>query len=495
MIAIAALVLLIGAIVAIVVMVTGSTHRPPETDLAAQLASWVAGGLIEPEQAARISAHEGIPTLAPVTAASSPTAAATPTVAPLVPSPPAPTPALAPPVPEPHLRPALAAVIEGLGYLGGVLAVTGVVLLVAHFWDQLAIGGQLALSGLTALALGGAGLAVPERRGPAMSRLRAFLWILSTSAVGVFAAVAAREVLGTRPVSPVVACTAGAVALTSGFMWWGRARPAQQLIALAAAVVALGTALVEPMGSTVAGLVVWVAGATLLALGIRRRTTYPVLDVAIGAVAVAVGAMVAVVGDGDPGIGLLFVVVTGIAVLTLALLRQLVTDVASIVVLCVVGAITVAQSLPPLVATMARDGAIATGSVLWLSGLAVLAVGVRRLTRSPILLEVSGAIVMLVACAVTAAESQSIATIAGLATSLGLLGLSILPGRVALSPVGALGLLAYVPWAIGWFFPGEGRVPLLISVSGLLIIGVAVLMARSGRRFGSELGHHPPLTP
>jgi hypothetical protein len=326
-----------------------------------------------------------------------------------------------------------------------------------------------------------------------MSRLRAFLWTLSTASVAVFAAVAAREVLGSRPVAPVVACTAAAVALTSGLMWWGRNRPLQQLIALAAAVVAIGSGLAEPAGSTVAGIAVWLAGAALLAAGIRRVTTFPVLDVAVGAVAAGVGAML-VVGD-DPGADMLLVVTTGAALVTLALLRRLVTEVASIVVLSVIGAIVVAQSLPPLIGIMAKDAAVATGAAMWIVGLMVLAVGIRRLTRVPVLLEVLGALAMLVACAVTAAESPTIATIAGLATSLGLLGVSMLPGRVALSPVGAVGLLAYVPWSIGWFFPGEGRVPLLISVSGLLIIGVAVLMARSGHRFGSELGHHPPPAP
>ena len=49
-----------------------------------------------------------------------------------------------------------------------------------------------------------------------------------------------------------------------------------------------------------------------------------------------------------------------------------------------------------------------------------------------------------------------------------------------------------MPWALSWFFPGEGRVPLLISVSGVLLIAVAVLMARLGHRFGSELGRHHP---
>jgi hypothetical protein len=300
--------------------------------------------------------------------------------------------------------------------------------------------------------------------------------------------VAAREVLGDRPAAPVVACTAASVALTSGLMWWGRARPVQQLVALAAAVVAIGTGLAEPAGSTVAGLAVWIAGAALLAVGVRRVTTFPVLEVAVGAVATGVGAML-MVGD-DPGADMLLAVATGAALVTLALLRRLVTDVASIVVLSVIGAIVMAQSLPPLIGIMATDAAVATGAVMWIAGLVVLVIGVRRLTRVPILLEVLGALAMLVACAVTGADSPTIATLAGLATSLGLLGVSMLPGRVALSPVGALGLLAYVPWSIGWFFPGEGRVPLLISVSGLLIIGVAVLMARSGHRFGRELGHH-----
>ncbi len=253
--------------------------------------------------------------------------------------------------------------------------------------------------------------------------------------------------------------------------------------------VAVGTGLAEPAGTTIAGLVVWAAGAGLLAVGVRRLTTFPVLDVAVGAVAVGVGSLVAV-GE-DPGIALVFVVATGAAVVTLALLERVVTDVASIVVLCVIGTLTMMQSLPPLVGIMADEAAVATGATLWAIGLLVTLVGIRRSTRAPIVLEILGAAMMLVACAVVAVESPGLATISGLATSLALLGVSMLPGRVRLSPVGAVGLLAFVPWAIGWFFPGEGRVPLLISVSGLLIIGVAVLMARSRHRFGTEVGSRP----
>jgi hypothetical protein len=382
-------------------------------------------------------------------------------------------------------------VVEGLGYLGGVLAVTGVVLLVAHYWKDLELVGQLAISGVTAVALAGAGLAVPEHRAASMRRLRSFLWTLSTAAGAVLAATAAAEVVDPPPTAPVVAAGAATVAVVSGLMWWGRRRPVQQVLALGATAVAVGAGLVEPAGTTVAGLAVWAVGAALLAAGIGRRTVDPVIDVMVGSVALGVGAMVAV-GD-DPGIALLLPAGTGAAVVALALLRRLVTEVASIVAMCLVGSMTMLVALPPLLGTMAEHAAVATGSVLWCCGLAVAVVGVRRWTRGSIVLEVAGAAVMLIACAVVAAQEPGIATVAGLVTSLGLLAVSTLPERVTLSPVGALGLLAFVPWTIGWYFPGAGRVPVLISVSGLLIVGVAVLMARSGHRFGDELGggrHH-----
>ena len=482
MVVIAALVLVVGVVVAAVVLQTRSrSGTSPDQPLSAKLAAWLELGLIDEQQAERIAAYEAPAAPAAVLA---PLAPAAPAGVPVPLAPAAVSPAAAP-APGPHRRPALFAMIEVLGYIGGALAVTGVVLLVAHFWADLALVGQLALSGLTAAALVGAGLAVPERRDAAMARLRAFLWTLATAAVAVAAAIAATELLGSDPAGPVVACTAAAVAVTSGLMWRGRSRPVQQLVALVAAVLAVGTGLAEPTGPTIAGLAVWVAGAGLVAVGVRRLTTIPVLEVVVGAIAVGVGSFVAI-GD-DPGVALVFVVASGAALVTLALLRHVVSDVASIVALCVIGGITIFQSLPPLVAIMAEDAALATGATLWAAGLAVTLIGVKRLTRTPIVLEVLGAVTMLVACAVVAVESPGVATISGLLASLALLGVSMLRGRVALSPVGAVGLLAFVPWAIGWYFPGEGRVPLLISVSGLLIIGVAVLMARSGHRFTTEL--------
>jgi len=90
--------------------------------------------------------------------------------------------------------------------------------------------------------------------------------------------------------------------------------------------------------------------------------------------------------------------------------------------------------------------------------------------------------------AITATQSQTVATSAGLVVAVGALVVGSAPGRVTASMLGLVALLIYVPWSIGWFFPGEGRAPLLIAVSGLLIVGVAIVLVRMGDRFRRELG-------
>lgn len=471
-------IVIVVAVVAVVVTSAGGARRPPR--LEDQLGRWVSDGLVSAEQATAILAHEAARTTpGPVTSIAPATAAVSE-------PPPAST-----EQPTAHTGPAggTAPLIEGLGYLGGVLSLTGVVLLVARFWQDLGTGAQLALTGVTSAALIGAGMAVPEARSASTRRVRAFLWTLATVSTGVFAAVAADAADAVDQL--VVAWTAGAVAATSAAMWQGRDRPVQQAIALGAALVAVGAAVFEPLGQVPAGLAVWVLGAAILALGVRAVTTAPTLSVVAGSVGIAVGSIMS--AGNDPGIQMAFAVATGLALIGLAIHPRLVTRTGSIVALSAVGGITTLQTLPALVGTMAQRAGVATGAVLWAAALGVLLVGSRRVTRAPRFVESAGAATMLVACAVTAAQEPAVATIAGLLTSLALLGASMTPGRIALSIVGALGLLAFVPWTIAWFFPGEGRVPLLISVSGVLIIAIAVLMARSGDRFRAELGHrnHP----
>jgi hypothetical protein len=84
---------------------------------------------------------------------------------------------------------------ELLGYLGGILAIIGAVLLAARFWQDLASWTRLTLLGLVAAALWAAGAMVHEHADPALWRLRGVLWLLSSGAVAFFAALFAAEVL------------------------------------------------------------------------------------------------------------------------------------------------------------------------------------------------------------------------------------------------------------------------------------------------------------
>ena len=52
---------------------------------------------------------------------------------------------------------------------------------------------------------------------------------------------------------------------------------------------------------------------------------------------------------------------------------------------------------------------------------------------------------------------------------------------------GRLGLLVNVPWSVAHFFPGEARAPLLVSLSGLVILGVAWLLMRQRGRLQAAL--------
>ncbi|MGZ4532985.1 MAG: hypothetical protein ACXVXP_11620 [Mycobacteriaceae bacterium] len=55
-------------------------------------------------------------------------------------------------------------------------------------------------------------------------------------------------------------------------------------------------------------------------------------------------------------------------------------------------------------------------------------------------------------------------------------------------------MLVNVPWIIVWFFPEEGRVPLLTLISGALILAIALLLARQGgrrHRAPAAPAHHP----
>jgi hypothetical protein len=386
--------------------------------------------------------------------------------------------------PEPTTRRTPAAA-EALGYLGGILAAVGLTLAVAQWWSDMLTLTRLLVVGTAAAALTIVGFFIPERDDPALARLRWFLWLLATAAAGAFGAVLAIDAFDFASDAHVALMIAGFVLVLGGALWAWSDRPLQQLTTMTATAVVVGTLAGMAVNQVAAGIAVWVFGVGLVVAGLRAMTPLPRMTTVVGATTAVVGAFITL--PEHLGAGLPFVVATGIAVMNLAVSPRL-DDIPLQRVLAAVGVITLLQSVPPALVHFARDGAVATGLVVWAAGVGLIALGRRDIVRTPLIIAVTGGVLVVGGAALTGVQSVAFATTFGLVSAVALVAFGMLPGHVLLSVFGSVGLLVNVPWAIAHFFPGEGRVPLLITVSGVLIIAVAVLLARSGKRLRSELG-------
>jgi hypothetical protein len=379
---------------------------------------------------------------------------------------------------------------EALGYLGGVLALAGLTLLVANYWSDMSTSIRLALSLVTTIVLVGAGALVHEHIDPALARLRWFLWALASATAAVFTGVLMIATLEVGTVALVVAACAATVAFTSGLLWWGHDRPVQEFLVLGATIVSAATFVTAMTNSGFGGFTAWCLAAIVLAAGLRGLTPQPMIPHVVGAVGMMVGAFTTV--SAWMGVGALFVLATAAGLLLLAALPQLTMDVLQRVVLIVVGGFGALQGLPMTLGYFGSEAGGATGLATWAVGAVLMAVGARRLLRAPIVAEVFGGLALIGGAALTGAQWPDFAPLFGLATAVTLLVIGMLPGRVIYSLFGSLGLLINVPWTISTFFPGEGRAPLLILVSGVVIVVVAVLLARQGDRLRTELTMRPP---
>lgn len=438
--------------------------------IATDLDRWVAAGLIDAAHADAITAFERSARLA-------------------APTPTRPAPITAAARPE-HPRRRIPVVAEGLGYIGGILGTVGVTLLVQRSWADIGQASHLAIAAAATVVLVVAGWLVHEQRDPALARLRWTLWLAATATAAVFGWVLGHEVLEVESGELEALTIAGVVAVLAMALWWNRPRPLQQVVALGATLVAFGTMLAEIVGTGGAGLVVWVAGALMLLSGIGLVTSIPALTVGVGAAGTMFGALM--LAPDHEALGLPFACLTAAGLLALAVTRRPVARENQRVVLTVFGIIALVQSAPQTIAWFARDAGVATGAVVWTIGLVTVATAIRRRVHGAIALEVLGGLVMLGGAAVTGVQSESVATLAGIATAIGFVALGTVPGRVLMSVTGSVGLLVFVPWSIAHFFPGEGRAPLLILVAGAVLVAVAVLLTRQGKRFRTELGEIEP---
>ncbi len=159
------------------------------------LDSWVADGIVSPEQARRIAAAEaGSPDATPPRAARR---------SPLV---------------------------EVLGYLGGSLVAAACAVAIGQYWSDLEDWVKVLLPALAAVALFGAGWATLRRDGDVPERLTAYLWFLGAVAAGGTAGVASTEFAHAAPETAFV--WAGLTAGTTGWIAWRLAETSLQQISI-----------------------------------------------------------------------------------------------------------------------------------------------------------------------------------------------------------------------------------------------------------------------
>ncbi|MBE1878277.1 DUF2157 domain-containing protein [Myceligenerans pegani] len=320
---------------------TSAGHPPAREPVpAARLADWVGAGIITQEQADRITAHER-------------DRAET--------TPPA---------------PARSLLVEALGYVGGVIILVAAVLLATEFWDELGVGGRVAvLGGATALLLA-AGIAVPRQAGDQGIRLRAVLWAGATGAFAGFMGLLTSEVLEIYGDEGFLLAS-GATAVVAVAFWWFRPTALQHLVALVALATAVGATIAQfsdadyPIGIGVWALgVVWFLLAYFRVLGPRR------FALGLGASLAVVGALLLSFSTDDAGL-----VVTLATAAAIAVMAVVMTD----LVLLGIGAVGLLVALPWSFWTWFGGGTFAALLALLAAGviLVVTALWIARRRRGP----------------------------------------------------------------------------------------------------------------
>lgn len=377
-------------------------------------------------------------------------------------------------------------IAEALGYLGGVLGLAGIGVLLARFWTEFSGGVRLGVPLVSAVVLVVGGIFLPERRSTEMMRLRAFLWGLGTIAAGIGAWVFSDVVLDVSEIRRhwlAIGIASSSVGLS---LWGGRQRPVQQFMGLAAAAVVLGTGIGEFASVGFSGLGVWIAAVCLLIVTLGNRGQRADVNHLVGSLGAVVGAYLTVADWRGPG--LLFVVGSGSLLVSPASIKGVNVPQRTSLIMGIVGLLALAQGLPMTLAHFASEAGLLTGLILWALGVSMLVLVEGSILRMHLVFSLISGAMLVGGAAITASQVVGFATLFGLATSLCLIALGSRPGRALMSVFGLMGTVVFIPWMIGHFFPGEGRVPLLIIVSGLLLVIVAVVLTRVGPRLRGEVG-------
>jgi len=113
-------------------------------------------------------------------------------------------------------------VIEGLGYLGGVLILVASILIATVYWDRVGTTTRLVIVGVVAAVLLAAGFAIPEGLEEVGVRFRSVLWLLSTCAFAGFVGQLGADRLDMAGKDVFLLISGGAAAYAAGLWLIGR---------------------------------------------------------------------------------------------------------------------------------------------------------------------------------------------------------------------------------------------------------------------------------
>jgi hypothetical protein len=265
----------------------------------------------------------------------------------------------------------LSIVAEVAAYLGSVLALMGGVAVVGPNWDELGVGGRMAVA-LAVMFVGfaaGSWLINFDER--ATGRLGSFLWVIGTGGMAMAVGVAMSEV-DPRDAAWTLLAVGAPVLVVGLALWRNRDRPLQLLTFAAGVGMTLGA--VGDLTDTEP----WVGGAALVVLGTLfalvagfHRLTPRLVALVTGAFGAYVGGFL--LGELNDHLGPAAAVVVAMAVVTFALAERTMP----VLAIGVVGALIATWEI--LRTTF--DGVMAS-TIVTLIGLAIVILVIERARRS-----------------------------------------------------------------------------------------------------------------
>ena len=268
------------------------------------------------------------------------------------------------------------AAAEAVGYVGAALAVGALALLLSDLWQQLVVGGRLALVGLLTALVGSGGLVLHRSDRDPMQRLAGVLLATTVIGAGWLALLVGLDVTDLEGEDAAL-LVGGVAALVALPLYVLRRRAMAQLALYVPVLVIIGALLAQPsldVAPVWIGLVFWGFGAAWLLLGLGGWLRPATVAEMLGATAALLAAQFASFDDARAWL-LWLGLATALALVGLGVAADRLHDLA-------LGAVGLFVFVPQLVFELFGDaiGAPATLLVVGLL-LVLLAVGLGRVRR------------------------------------------------------------------------------------------------------------------